>query len=82
MIWRRSDWPVLKPGLSLVNGEKLMKCYDKHIDYIVPFFECNFCKRPIRQGEMLCSVILEWGISKSACLECYEKFEVNNEISD
>lgn len=55
-----------------------MKCYDKHTDYTIPILKCEFCKRLIKPGEMLCSVIVEWGSGKSACLECYEKFEVDD----
>lgn len=53
------------------------KCYSKELSYVVPTIRCNFCNTHIKSGDKLYSVVLTWGNGKSACEECYNKYEID-----
>jgi hypothetical protein len=58
------------------------KCYSKEVEYVVPRLYCSFCKREIKRGEKLCSVVITWGDGRSACEECYNEYEIDWSIHD
>jgi len=53
------------------------KCYDKHKEFVVPHIYCSFCTHWIRPGETLYMVVVKWGDGRSACKECYDKYEID-----
>ena len=54
----------------------LLKCYDKHIDYILPQLVCSDCEKKLVPGDEVCTVVIKWGSSKTTCRQCYDKYEI------
>jgi hypothetical protein len=56
---------------------KKKKCYEKHFGYTIPKIYCKFCKKQIKTGENIYTVVLTWGDGRTACQECYDEYEVD-----
>lgn len=55
----------------------MKKCYDKQLEYVVPYIMCGVCEKHITPGEELHVVTVTYGNGIHTCKECADKFQVD-----